>query len=68
MLEMHFVQPWQRRRQLADEYQSAILKARRRGRLTALSQLRALGILAPERVAPYILLGGHAPDRQLRLF
>lgn len=46
----------------------AILKARRTGRLTDLSHLRALGIRAPEQAAPYILLDGKKPPLQLELF
>ncbi len=45
----------------------AILRARRKGRLTDLSHLRALGVRAPERAAPYILLDGRRPPRQLPL-
>jgi predicted DNA-binding helix-hairpin-helix protein len=45
-----------------------ILKARRLGRLTELSHLRQLNIRAPEQAAPYILMDGHRPDTQLRLF
>jgi predicted DNA-binding helix-hairpin-helix protein len=46
----------------------AILKARRQGKLTDLSHLRQLNIRAPEQAAPYILLNGHRPLRQLPLF
>jgi predicted DNA-binding helix-hairpin-helix protein len=46
----------------------AILAARRSTRLTDLAQLRKLGVRAPDSSAPYILLDGHAPQRQLRLF
>ncbi len=46
----------------------SILKARRQRRLTDISQLRALGIHAPEQTAPYILLNGHQPPIQLSLF
>ncbi|MBL8056259.1 MAG: radical SAM protein, partial [Anaerolineales bacterium] len=45
----------------------AILQARRNGRLKDLRDLRALGVLA-DRAAPFILLDGRAPARQLRLF
>jgi predicted DNA-binding helix-hairpin-helix protein len=45
-----------------------IVKARRNTHLTDLSQLRALGIHAPEQAAPYILLDGHQPPQQLSLF
>ncbi len=46
----------------------AILKARRQGKLTALADLRKLGIAAPERAAPYILIDGKRPLWQERLF
>jgi predicted DNA-binding helix-hairpin-helix protein len=46
----------------------AILRARRATRLTDLSQLRTLGIRAPEQAAPYILLDGRRPPVQLPLF
>ncbi|HLG75973.1 MAG TPA: radical SAM protein [Ktedonobacteraceae bacterium] len=46
----------------------AILKARRQGHLTDLAHLRQLNIHAPEQAAPYILLDGHRPTTQLRLF
>ncbi len=46
----------------------AILRARRSGRLTELSHLRRLNIHAPEQAAPYILLDGHQPIRQMSLF
>ncbi len=46
----------------------AIIAARRKGRITDISQLRKLGIHAPEQATPYILLDGHKPPAQLRLF
>ncbi len=46
----------------------AIIRARRRGRLTDLSHLRKLNIHAPEQAAPYILLDGRKPPTQIRLF
>ena len=46
----------------------AILRARRRGRLTELSHLRQLHIRASEQAAPYILLDGHRPAIQMSLF
>ena len=46
----------------------AILRARRLGRLTDLSHLRAIGAARVERAAPYILLDGRRPPQQLRLF
>jgi predicted DNA-binding helix-hairpin-helix protein len=45
----------------------AVLDARRIRRLTDVSQLRRLGILA-ERAAPYITLDGRRPSVQARLF
>ncbi len=44
-----------------------LLTARRQGRLRDLSDLRRLGIAA-DRAAPFILLDGHRPVRQLPLF
>jgi len=44
----------------------AILRARRRGTLRGLSDLRSLGI-SQGRVAPFILLDGRRPAHQLRL-
>ncbi len=46
----------------------AILRGRRAAHLTDLSQLRRLGLRAPEQAAPYILLNGHRPPMQLPLF
>lgn len=43
----------------------AILRARRKGRLEDVSHLRAIGIRAAERAAPYILLDGRRPPQQL---
>ncbi|MCC7447532.1 MAG: radical SAM protein [Anaerolineae bacterium] len=45
----------------------AILRARRQGSITEFTQLRALGIRAPEQIAPYVLLNGHKPPTQLSL-
>lgn len=42
----------------------AILRARRRGHLRDLSDLRALGAIA-DRAAPFVLLNGRRPPRQL---
>lgn len=42
----------------------AILSARRKGQLRDLADLRALGAVA-SRAAPFVLLGGHRPPRQL---
>lgn len=44
-----------------------LLRERRRGRLRELSDLRKLGIVAG-RAAPFILLDGHRPPRQLTLW
>jgi predicted DNA-binding helix-hairpin-helix protein len=46
----------------------AIVRARRRGRLSELSHLRQLNIRAPEQAAPYILFDGRKPATQLDLF
>lgn len=46
----------------------AILRARRQGLITDLAQLGALGIRAPEQLAPYVLLNGRKPLVQLSLF
>lgn len=46
----------------------AIVKARRTARLTDISQLKMLGIRAPEQTIPYILLDGRIPQHQLKLF
>jgi len=46
----------------------AIVRARGQGNLTDLAHLRAIGIRAPEQAAPYILLDGRRPARQLPLF
>jgi predicted DNA-binding helix-hairpin-helix protein len=45
-----------------------IIRARRKARLKDLSQLRALGVQAVERCAPYILLDGRRPAFQMPLF
>jgi predicted DNA-binding helix-hairpin-helix protein len=44
-----------------------LLRERRRGKLRSLSDLRKLGVLA-DRAAPFILLDGHYPGRQLSLW
>lgn len=46
---------------------AAIVTARRQARLRDITDLRRLGVLA-DRAAPYILIGGRAPARQLSLF
>jgi predicted DNA-binding helix-hairpin-helix protein len=45
----------------------AIIRARRRGRLTDIAHLRAIGVRLTERAAPYILLDGRRPPQQLPL-
>lgn len=47
---------------------TAIVQARRQAALTELSHLRQLGIRAPEKAAPYLLLNGRQAPSQLRLF
>ena len=44
-----------------------LLRERRRGRLRSLTDLRKLGIAA-DRAAPFILLDGRYPGRQLTLW
>lgn len=46
----------------------AILKSQTRGKITELNQLRKIGIAAPERTAPYVLIDGKRPPVQERLF
>src|SRR3989475_871042 len=46
----------------------AILKARRQGKLISFTDLRKLGIRAPEQASPYILLSGQRPLAQLSFF
>jgi len=46
----------------------AILRGRRQGQIRELAQLRHMGIRDVRRAAPYLLLDGHAPAQQLRLF
>ncbi len=46
----------------------AILRARRQGHITELSQLQRLRIRTPEQAAPYILLDGRKPALQMSLF
>jgi predicted DNA-binding helix-hairpin-helix protein len=43
----------------------AIIKARRRGSLTDLSHLFAIGVRNANHAAPYILLSGRRPPQQL---
>jgi predicted DNA-binding helix-hairpin-helix protein len=47
---------------------NVILKARRQGKLTTLTDLQKLGIRAPQQASPYILLSGQRPLAQLSLF
>ena len=46
----------------------SIMNARKSTRLVELSQLRKLGIHAPDQVAAYILLDGRRPASQPKLF
>ena len=46
----------------------AIIKSRTRGKITDLSHLRKIGIAAPEKTAPYVLIDGKRPPVQERLF
>lgn len=46
---------------------AAIVSARRQARLRDIGDLRRLGVLA-DRAAPFILINGRAPARQLNLF
>lgn len=46
----------------------AILKARSRGKIKELADLRKIGIAAPENAAPYVLIDGKRPPVQERLF
>jgi predicted DNA-binding helix-hairpin-helix protein len=46
----------------------AILRARRRGVLTDLAHLRALGVRDLQKASPFILLNGRRPAQQLALF
>ncbi len=45
-----------------------ILRARGQVKLTSLTDLRKLGIRAPEQASPYILFNGHRPTLQMSLF
>jgi len=53
---------------LYQEASGAILKERRQGKLTNLTDLQKLGIRAPEQAAPYILFDGHRATIQMSLF
>ncbi len=44
-----------------------IIKARRQGKLTSLTDLQKLGIRAPQQASPYILLSGRRPAAQTQL-
>ncbi len=46
----------------------AILKARRKGKLTSVTDLQKLGIRAPQQASPYILMHGRRPVTQMSLF
>jgi len=45
-----------------------IVAARRKGRLRGLADLRAVGVVNVNRLAPYVLLDGRRPVEQPRLF
>ncbi len=45
-----------------------ILRARRKGRLRSLDDLRAIGIVNTQRLSAYVLLDGQRPNHQMRLF
>jgi predicted DNA-binding helix-hairpin-helix protein len=47
---------------------NAILKARHQGKRLTLTDLRKLGIRAPEQASPYLLFNGKKPFTQLSLF
>lgn len=47
---------------------AAILQARTQGKIATLEDLRKIGIAAPERAAPYILIAGRQPPFQPALF
>jgi len=47
---------------------TAIMQARRQGRITELAHLRQLNIRTPEQTVPYILLDGHKLPEQMNLF
>lgn len=46
---------------------NAILAARRKGRIQDVDHLRAIGVPAPKKAIPYILLNGRRPAHQLGL-
>lgn len=46
----------------------AILRARRKGRISELAHLGKIGVRNTRQAAPYILLDGHRPPQQLPLF
>ena len=46
----------------------AIIRSRRRGKLTELRHLQQIGIRSPHKLADYVLLDGKRPVRQLNLF
>jgi predicted DNA-binding helix-hairpin-helix protein len=46
----------------------AILNARRKGKLTSVTDLQKIGIRAPQQASPYILLNGRRPVTQMSLF
>ena len=46
----------------------AIIRSRRRGKLSELIHLKQIGIRTPQKLAKYVLLNGHQPIHQLSLF
>jgi predicted DNA-binding helix-hairpin-helix protein len=46
----------------------AIIEARTQGKITELVHLRKIGIAAPEKTAPYVLIDGRRPPIQQQLF
>lgn len=52
---------------IGPKYADAILRARRRGTLTDLAHLRAIGVRDLQKTSPFILLDGRRPARQLAL-
>lgn len=46
----------------------AIIRSRRRGKLSELIHLKQIGIRTPQKLAKYVLLNGRQPVHQLKLF
>ena len=47
---------------------NAIIRSRRRGKLSEMVHLKQIGIRTPQKLAKYVLLNGHQPVHQLSLF